>query len=342
MKKIFYLFLTGLAGYATGCNNSGQARTGSGEEENTEHAETVEKKQVYLADPTIFESEGTYYLYGTKNDPEIEGEGFLVYTSDDLVNWEGPAGASDGFALKKGDAFGNGGFWAPQIFEYNSRFHMAYTADEHIAIASSDSPLGPFTNDGQAIEAPVRQIDPFVFFDNGKIYMYHVRLQDGNRIFVAEMTDDLGSLKPETLTECISAEEPWENTEQAKWPVAEGPTVIKKDGQYYLLYSANDFRNPDYAVGYAVSDSPAGPWEKAAQSPVISRGSTGEPGSGHGDVIEGPEGDTYYVLHTHYSENKVHPRKTAMVRIEIKDNAVHHLPDSFTWVRADDNDTDGK
>ncbi|WP_461532177.1 glycoside hydrolase family 43 protein [Sinomicrobium sp.] len=336
MKNKFYLLLIGLAGFVVGCQNSGQTHAGSREED---PAKTVEKKQIYLADPTIFESDGTYYLYGTKGDPEIEGEGFLVYTSTDLVNWEGPSGATDGFALKKGDAFGNGGFWAPQIFEYNSRFYIAYTADEHIAIASADSPLGPFTNDGQAIEAPVKQIDPFVFFDNGNIYMYHVRLQEGNRIFVAEMTDDLSSLKPETLTECVHAEEPWENTQQVEWPVAEGPTVVKKEGLYYLLYSTNDFRNPDYAVGYAVSDNPTGPWEKADQNPIISQSSAGEPGIGHGDIVNGPDGNTFYVLHTHYSENEVHPRKTAMVQIEIKDNKVHFVANSFNWIKVNHNIT---
>ncbi|MBU3125918.1 glycoside hydrolase family 43 protein [Sinomicrobium sp. 2019215] len=291
-------------------------------------------RQIYLADPTIFESDGTYYLYGTKNDPEIEGQGFLVYTSDDLVHWEGPGGATDGFALKKGDAFGTGGFWAPQVFHHNSQYYMAYTADEHIAIATADSPLGPFTNSGEAIEAPVKQIDPFVFFDAGKAYMYHVRLQDGNRIFVAEMTEDLTALKAETLHECIYAEDEWENTENAAWPVAEGPTVIKRGRQYYMLYSANDFRNPDYAVGYAVSDSPVGPWEKSEDNPVISSQNTGEPGSGHGDIVTDQHGDPYYVLHTHYSPQKVHPRRTALVKLDFRNGQFRMSPESFRWIQS--------
>ncbi|WP_149273550.1 hypothetical protein [Pareuzebyella sediminis] len=34
------------------------------------------------------------------------------------------------------------------------------------------------------------------------------------------------------------------------WPVTEGPTVLKHKGLYYLIYSANDFRNPDYPFGF--------------------------------------------------------------------------------------------
>ncbi|MBC9797133.1 glycoside hydrolase family 43 protein [Sinomicrobium weinanense] len=292
----------------------------------------IEKEQIYLADPTIFKDNGIYYLYGTKNDPRIEGEGFLVYTSTDLKHWQGPVGAKNGFALKKGDAFGTEGFWAPQIFKYHSKYYMAYTANEHIAIATGDSPLGPFTNNMKALKAPVKQIDPFVFFDDGKIYLYHVRLQDGNRIFVAEMTKDLQGIKPETLRECINAREGWENTKDAEWPVSEGPTVLKKDGLYYLFYSANDFRNPDYAVGYAVSKNPLGPWKKSKYNPVISTKNTGKAGTGHGDLIKDDKGSLYYVLHTHYSNREVHPRKTALIKFDFQDHRFKASKDSFQWI----------
>lgn len=293
----------------------------------------LEENQIYLADPTIFQDNGTYYLYGTKGDPRIEGEGFLVYTSKNLKDWEGPAGAKGGFALKKGDAFGTKGFWAPQIFKHQGKYYMAYTANENISIATSDSPLGPFTNNGKALEAPVRQIDPFIFFDKGKPYLYHVRLKEGNRIFVAEMTEDLSAIIPETIRECINAQKGWEDTQDVEWPVAEGPTVTKKEGIYYLLYSANDFRNPDYAVGYATSASPLGPWKKAEDSPIISKANTGENGSGHGDLIQGENGKLYYIFHTHYSKEVVHPRKTALIKLNLNSTGVKTDPDSFEWLK---------
>lgn len=278
---------------------------------------------IFLADPTIFENEGTYYLYGTNNDPSLTGQGFLVYTSKDLKDWKGPVGAKGGFALKKGDAFGTKGFWAPQVFEYNGKFYMAYTANENIAIATADSPLGPFSSSSaKALEAPVKQIDPFVFIDeDGKKYLYHVRLQDGNRIFVAEMNHDLKSIKTETLREIISGEEEWENTQNVKWPVTEGPTVIKHQDFYYLIYSANDFRNPDYAVGYATSKSPLGPWEKAKNNPFITRTMVGENGPGHGDIFRNSNDELLYVFHTHASNEEVHPRKTAITKLKFGDSS---------------------
>jgi len=267
---------------------------------------------IHLADPTIFYHKKVYYLYGTVEGNT--GNGFLVYESDDLKKWK-LSGKNEGYALKKGDAFGTAGFWAPQVFLYNNKFYMAYTANENIAIAESNSPAGPFTQIAkEQLKAPVKQIDPFIFIDDdGKKYLYHVRLTNGNRIFVAQMTDDFSAIKEETLRECITAEEPWENTAKGSWPVAEGPTVLKRSGIYYLFYSANDFRNPDYAVGYATSINPSGPWTKHADNPILNKQLVGQNGTGHGDFFMNKE-QFFYVFHTHNNNTKAGPRKTALVK----------------------------
>ncbi|MBP5760009.1 MAG: hypothetical protein J6W90_01350, partial [Verrucomicrobia bacterium] len=49
-------------------------------------AQAAQTDYIYLADPTIFYDQGTYYLYGTGN----SNEGFWVYTSQDLKTWKGP------------------------------------------------------------------------------------------------------------------------------------------------------------------------------------------------------------------------------------------------------------
>lgn len=291
-----------------------------------------------LADPTIFYKEGLYYLYGTGSP-----NGFMAYTSKDLTAWEGPHGATDGFALKKGIAFGDRGFWAPQIFEYQNKVYMAYTANESIAIAESESPLGPFVQKKkEALKAPVRQIDPFVFIDDdGKKYLYHVRVADGgNRIYVAEMKDDLSGIKEETLTECIQATETWENIEKDKWSVTEGPSVLKRGEKYYLVYTANHFKRPDYAVGYAVSDNPYGPWEKYEGNPILRREHVNQNGTGHGDFFQNKKGELMYVFHTHKSETEVAPRKTAVVKAEFsnddtsKKEILKINEDSFRFLRS--------
>src|SRR5699024_8956863 len=125
---------------------------------------------IYLADPSIFYSNGVYYLYGSGTSKK----GFVVYTSKNLKDWKGPAGVQAGFALRKEDVYGTDKFWAPQVFEYNNKYYMAYTANRHTAIAVSESPLGPFT---QEVKEPItgyKTEDPFVYIDdNGTKYLYY-------------------------------------------------------------------------------------------------------------------------------------------------------------------------
>lgn len=301
------------------------------QEKDSKTKNELKAQNILLADPTIFYNKGIYYLYGTTTGNIPNGEGFQVYTSSDLQKWNGPVGKQNGLALKKGDSFGDTGFWAPQILEYNQKFYMIYTANENIAIAVSDNPLGPFKSESKKpIIEDGKQIDPFIFIDeDGKKYLYHVRLTNGNRIFVAEINDDLQSIKPETLTECISGTLPWENTENTNWPVTEGPTVLKHNGLYYLIYSANDFRNPDYAVGCATSKSPLGPWEKSKDSPVISRKNTGQNGIGHGDVFWDKDNKMHYILHTHFNNSAVSPRKAGIIDISFDGNTLKAESKSF-------------
>jgi hypothetical protein len=274
---------------------------------------------IALADPTIFLDKGTYYLYGTSSD-----RGFEVYQSADLKNWKGPVGRNNGLALSKGESFGTKGFWAPQVFKYNNAYYMAYTADEQIAIAKGGSPLGPFKQiQLKALSGIGKQIDPFIFFDtDGKTYLYHVKLKEGNRIYVSEMKSDLSDVVQETTKECISGVLPWENTEKTEWPVTEGPTVIKHQSLYYLIYSANDFRSKDYAVGYATAPSPIGPWTKYSGNPIISREKLKYNGTGHGDLFKNKSGNYRYVMHTHHSSSKVSPRSTGLIDVKFikKDN----------------------
>lgn len=268
---------------------------------------------ISLADPTIFYENGTYYLYGTG-----APDGFKAYTSTNLQDWTGAVGKKEGYALHKDDSYGTSGFWAPQVFKHGNTYYLAYTANEQLAIATSDSPLGPFKqSEERHLSGDTRQIDPYIFFDDGKAYLYYVRLDEGNRLYVAEMQPDLKDIKSETITPCVHATEPWENTANAPWPVTEGPTVFKSGDFYYLLYTANDFRNPDYAVGYAIAKHPMGPWKKYANNPIISRQQLGINGTGHGDLFIDERGRLNYVLHTHHSNEQKMPRKTALVELEF-------------------------
>ena len=91
---------------------------------------------VPYGDPFILLYEDTYYAYGTNAEDGIE-----VYTSDNLEYWK----KENELALKSTDSWGDRWFWAPEVYyvEDKDMFYMYYSADEHICVATSDSPFGP-------------------------------------------------------------------------------------------------------------------------------------------------------------------------------------------------------
>ncbi|MFC3199075.1 glycoside hydrolase family 43 protein [Parapedobacter deserti] len=280
-----------------------------------------EKRELFFADPTIYVEGGKYYLTGTGGSGKGAASGFAVLESNDLQTWAPPTRA-DGQAhmiLTKGDqAFGTEGFWAPQLLKEKDTYYLTYTANEQTVLAQSQTLLGPYRQQEVApIDGSEKNIDSYIFKDDdGKYYLYHVRFANGNYLWVAEFDMGKGEIKPETLKKCFGQTEPWEATpayESA--PIMEGPTVIKLKDKYYLFYSANHYRNIDYAVGYAVSDSPYGPWVKQKNSPIIHRSIVGEHGAGHGDLFEGLDGQLYYVYHVHFDQQQVTPRRTRIVPI---------------------------
>ena len=146
----------------------------------------------------------TYYLTGTSSQTPA---GFTVLLSDEL---EGPwrTGTTDDtrFLLTQGTSYGTAGFWAPQWIQLdNNVWGLAYTANEQTALAWSDRVTGPFRQDTlRPIDASAKNIDPFLFRDDdGKCYLYHVRFDHGNYIWVAEFDLQQGTIRPETLRRCL-------------------------------------------------------------------------------------------------------------------------------------------
>ncbi|GAB3284687.1 glycoside hydrolase family 43 protein [Larkinella harenae] len=278
------------------------------------------KREIFFADVTIYVEGDTYYLTGSK--PVNSGpQGFAILESKDLKTWAVPGQATNslGIILTQGDhTFGSKGFWAPQLFNHTGTYYLTYTADEQTVLAESKSLLGPYRQKNVGpIDGSEKNIDSYIFKDtDGKCYLYSVRFNKGNYLYVAEFDLKTGKINPQTLKKCFDQTEPWEATPTYKSvPIMEGPTVIKLNNKYYLFYSANHFQNIDYAIGYAVADSPYGPWVKYKNNPIIHRSIVGENGSGHGDLFEGLNKQLYYVYHTHHSSDKVNPRRTRIVPV---------------------------
>ena len=280
-------------------------------------------QEIFFADPTIFVENGIYYLSGTKTSKPM---GFALLQSTNLKDWIYPESlvSKSGMVLTiHEDVYGEQGFWAPQFLKVDNKYYLTYTASSQTAIAFSQNLTGPYVQESiQPIDASAKNIDSFIFKDDdGKYYLYHVRFNKGNYIWVAEFDMNTKKIHPETLQQCLENTEPWEKTASYESaPIMEGPTVIKMKGVYYLFYSANHFISIDYAVGYATSKSPFGPWTKYAGNPIIHRSIVHEKGAGHGDFFFDNAQNPYYVYHVHYSDSVVSPRKTRIVPLKMKLN----------------------
>lgn len=129
-----------------------------------------------IADPYVLFYKDKYYAYGTRTN------GFEVYISDDLEHWR----RGDRLALSPQDSWGTKWYWAPEVYyiESEKKFYMFYTVDEHICVATSDSPEGPFVQDEKKPVREEKGIDASLFVDDdGKAYLYFVRFTGGNVIW---------------------------------------------------------------------------------------------------------------------------------------------------------------
>lgn len=273
-----------------------------------------EMTKVPLGDPFIMLHEGTYYAYGT-----LSNDGIAVFVSNDLQTWQVPAEAPAGLALHKSHVWGDRWFWAPEVYLVNGKFYMYYSADEHICVAISDSPLGPFK---QEVLKPMIEdekcIDNSLFIDDdGTPYLLFDRFNDGLNIWVAELEDNLIQIKTETMTKCINVSQAWEEV----WPrVNEGAYVLKHNDTYFMTYSANSYESQFYGIGFATAPNINGTWTKYDQNPILQK--PGElVGVGHSAMFTGKDGNLRIVFHAHNSKERIHPRHMyiSTVRFESRD-----------------------
>lgn len=274
------------------------------------------------ADPDVIVHEGKYYMYATSH-----GRGYDVYVSSDLVNWR-----NEGLAFSDS----RGGAWAPDLFHNlrgDGKFYLYYTDNntdnntdptrkrtwprhKQIGVAIADCPLGPFEDKKTLV---VDAIDAHVFEDvGGKLYLYYADISNGFRIMGQEMRDPLTLIgKP---VEVLKPTEPWE---MASGHVTEGPFMLKHNDTYYLMYSGSGADSPHYAIGYATSSSPLGPFTKYEKNPIAKQTET-VIGPGHHCVVTGPTGDLWMLYHQKWDANINFNRFLALDKIWFDDTGVLH------------------
>jgi hypothetical protein len=247
---------------------------------------------IYTADPSAHVFNGKIYIYPSHdidagipfndNGDHFGMEDYHVFSMDSID----AETVDNGVALHVKDvAWAEKQMWAPDAACKNGKFYLYFPAKRangifQIGVAVSDSPVGPFLPEPEAIEGSY-SIDPAVFEDNdGKHYIYFGGIWGGqlqkyrNNTYSLDHEEPLASepaLGPivALLTDDMLqfAEEPKEirildkNGEillagdnnrrffEASW-------VHKYNDKYYFSYSTGD----THFICYAIGDNPYGPF----------------------------------------------------------------------------------
>lgn len=204
----------------------------------------------YTADPAPMVYNDTVFLYTTHDEDDAEGfkmQDWLLYTSTDMVNWtdHGVVASLKSFDWVKRD----NGAWAEQVVERNGKFYMYCPIHGNgIGVLVSDSPYGPFKDPlGKPLvwqKEHWYDIDPTVFIDeDGQAYMYW-----GNpHCYYVKLNEDMISYSGDIV-----------KLKETPEHYQEGPWFYKRNGRYYLAFASTCC--PE-GIGYAMSNSPTGPWE---------------------------------------------------------------------------------
>ncbi|HEX7305516.1 family 43 glycosylhydrolase [Lentzea sp.] len=248
----------------------------------------------WYADPDVAVYDGKYWVFPTSSRPYDEQTYLDAFSSTDLVNWT----KHPNVLTTANVSWARRAVWAPAPVQRNGKYYLYFGANDiqgnselgGIGVAVADRPEGPYRD---AIGKPLigqfvngaQPIDQDVFVDtDGQAYMYYGGWGHAN---VVKLNADMTSLGQfadgSTYKEITPAN------------FTEGSQMFKKNGKYYFMWSEDGWTGPNYAVSYAISDSPTGPFTKISR--VLSQDAAVARGSGHNSVLNVPGTDIWYIFY---------------------------------------------
>jgi hypothetical protein len=224
-----------------------------------------------FADPFVLRTPEGYHAFATGT----HGRHLQVATSRDLATWTQVAEALP--ELPSWAARGEGLTWAPSVLARGSSYVLYYTTRDAasgfqcISLAVAARADGPYVDASQralvcqvSAEAPLcGSIDPSPFVDaDGTPYLLWksdenaAACRTAPRIWAQKLSDD-GLALVGAASALLARDRAWEGD------IIEGPSMILRDGVYYLFYSANWYASGAYSIGYATCSGPMAGCRKA-------------------------------------------------------------------------------
>jgi hypothetical protein len=160
--------------------------------------------------------------------------------------------------------------------------------------------------------------DTMVFVDgDGRVYAYYSgRHTDGIYGVELDRKDLTHFAAPPKKLWTFNNAHVWErygdNNEGAQVSWLEAPWMTKRNGKYYLQYSAPGTEWKTYAVGVYTAKSPLGPFTYAPRNPILVHHNGLINGTGHHTVVEGPDGNLWAIYTILYRNWGVFDRRIGL------------------------------
>ena len=268
--------------------------------------------------------------------------------SDPKLKWDGAYWAPEVYEVK-------GKFY---LF-YSAQWKVNPTNDVEnfrIGVAIADKPTGPFIDlsTKPVFDPGYPTIDANMFLDtDGKFYLYYSRVAykhpvksevanwankkgwykeiEESWVYGVELKPDFSGVvgKPKLLlrppVRMNDKQAQWESRSvtfkevNRRW--TEGSVTFKKEGIYYIMYSANHFGGEYYAIGYATASSPLGPFKKATNNPVLQKNTDKGglvSGTGHNSITYSPDGKEMFCVYHGRTAKTGDERVVFIDRMKVK------------------------
>lgn len=274
-------------------------------------------------DPTVWESEGTYYSVATGLN--------TLRKSTDMVNWTDTGLSPITDEARERLLSVSKSIWAPCVTKIKGKWVLyvsLYVDDDHcsIAVMNSDRPDGPFEWRGILLDGVpdcgvANAIDPFTIETDGKVYHFFGSLEDG--IHVIELTGDGLALKEGAEAKHLAGiRHPKQKFVKEAY---EGTYIMKRGNWWYFFASGGAYYDGTYHLVVARSkeitgpyfDREGNPFTEGKALPILSS----KPGDhfigpGHnGDVFVTKGGRTYMFFHSHATDFPDSARPTLLQQV---------------------------
>ncbi|MEY3625113.1 MAG: hypothetical protein RL696_494 [Actinomycetota bacterium] len=257
----------------------------------------------YFADPSAHVFGDRLYVYVSYDQPDTNTHDSMVsyhcLSTADLKHW-----VDHGQILHLDEvSWAISHMWAIDANYFRGRYYLTYCAIDRetsffkTGLAVSDRPEGPFKDLGKIANVEWGQ-DPGFFIDEDIPYLVW-----GGRgeIFIAELEDDLLSVKSETITNLSNDLGGYE-----------GPFLHRYKDRYYLTFPALDQERWPQRMCYGIADHPLGPYENQG---VFIPEYPGNSGTIHGSCVEF-KGQWYALYHSAWVSNRPTSRSLMIDRLE--------------------------